>query len=147
MARTASAIVLRQASATPAARRSSNRKFEKLEERLKSVGRKAKEVSQETEEAVITVGVPAVLGLLKANGTNLPTYGKYDPLLIWGAPLALLAPKFIGGRMGRRISAAGVGMLSVAAHGAAQRGSFSVSGDEIGYDEDDEIGADDEDDD
>lgn len=135
----------KMSTAASAARNS--KKLQKLEERSKSIMRRAKEQAYEAEEALITIGTPAVVGLLEANGTKLPTFGGFDPMLVWGAPLALLAPKIIGGRWGMRFSAAGVGMCSVAANNAAKKGTFKVAGDEdeIGAD-DDEIGADDDDD-
>lgn len=110
----------------------------KLQERSKRVLQKAREQASEAEEAVITVGTPAVIGLLKANGTNLPTFGGFDAMLVWGAPLALLAPKIVGGRWGRRLSAAGVGMVAVAANRAAEKGTFKVGADEIAGDDDDD---------
>jgi hypothetical protein len=150
-----SAIQLRPAffSAQNNARRSASisKKIEKAEARLKQVAAKARTVGEQTESAVITIGVPAVLGLLKANGTTLPTFGGFNPLLLWGAPLALLGSSVVGGKMGKRLTAAGVGMLAVASHSAAESGTFKSGGDEIGGTEyeigaaDDEIGADDDD--
>ena len=127
-------------SAASSARHS--RAIAKLEERSKRVLARAREQVAEAEEAVITVGTPAVIGLLNANGTKLPTFGGFDAMLVWGAPLAILAPKIVGGRWGRRLSAAGVGMCAVAANRAAEKGTFKVGGDEIGADE---IGSDDDD--
>jgi hypothetical protein len=145
--RARNAIVLRSA---PVARRSGpSPKLQKLEARLASVARRARDISSETESAMITVGVPAVLGLLRANGTVLPSFGGFHPLLVWGAPLALAGDKMIGGSWGRRVRAAGIGMLACAANDAGHRGTFKVAGDEIGASEigadDDEVGADDDD--
>lgn len=142
MARTASAIVVRQANPV---RRSGggSRRFEKLEKRLQAVGRRARDAASNAEEAAITVATPAVFGLMQANGTVLPTVGNFDPYLVIGLPLALGGPKLIGGKWGKRAGAAGIGLLAVAANRAAQQGTFRTAGDEIGGEE---IGADDDDD-
>lgn len=129
--------------AAPRRSKSSNSKLEKLTKHYESARRHLREMSDETEQTVITVAVPAALGLLKAKGTELPTFGGFNPLLVWGAGLAIAGPKLIGGRWGKRIGAGGVGMLAAAAHTSGATGTFRVSGDEIGYDE---IGADDDDD-
>lgn len=142
-----SAIVLRTQSNTPARRSSGGgKKLEKLEKRLASVSRKAREMSTDAESGLITVGVPAVLGMLQAKGTTLPSFGGFHPMLVWGAPLALLAPRFVGGRWGKRLGAAGVGMLACAGNRAGATGTFKVAGDEIGADDDDEVSGDDDDD-
>ena len=93
---------------------------------------------------IFTIGVPAALGFLRANGKVLPTFSNFHPLLVWGAPLALLGEKVAPGKWGKRLRCAGVGMLACAANDAANRGSLKVAGDEIGAD-DDEVGADDDD--
>ena len=143
MAKTASAprtaIVVSQPASKPVRRGSSNNaKADKLEKRLQAANRAKREVTEETEDAVLTVLAPAGVGLLKANGTELPTFGKFDPMLVWGAPLALFSGSVIGGKMGRRLRAAGVGLLAVAANSAATKGSFRVEGDSIEGDDDDD---------
>jgi hypothetical protein len=133
-----SAIVVR--SSVPARRAGPSPRLAKLESRLASVARRARDVSTETEAAIITVGVPTVMGLLASKGTFLPTFGGFHPMLVWGAPMALLGEKAFGGTWGKRVKAAGIGLLACAGNRAGATGSFKVEGDE-------ETGADGDDDD
>jgi hypothetical protein len=99
----------------------------KLESRLASVSRRARDVSTDTELAIITVGAPAVLGIMASKDTYLPTIGGYHPMLVWGAPMALLGEKALGGVWGKRVKAAGLGLLACAANRAGATGSFKTT--------------------
>lgn len=105
-------------------------KLLRAEERLKAVAKRAHSGMMEQEEAAIAIGAPLVLGLLEARGTRLPTVGGIDPAIVWGAALALLGPKALKGKNGKRIAAAGVGLLSSAARDSGKRGSLKVGEDE-----------------
>lgn len=68
-----------------------------------------------------------------APNLKLPTIGGYDPALVWGGASVFLPhiiPGFGKGKMMRRVSAAGVGVLCVGIARSVARGSAKVSGEE-----------------
>lgn len=127
----------------PARRSGPSPKLKAMEARVASIARKTRDVATANEEMLITVGVPAALGFARASGHVLPTFANFHPLLVWGLPMALLGEKVVGGAWGKRVRAAGVGMLACASNDAAHRGTLKVEGDDIAGDE---IAGDDDDD-
>lgn len=101
-----------------------------LQTRLQHVGKKAKAAVGQQEEAAISVGTALLAGVMQSRGTILPTFMNLDPNLVWGAGLALLGPRVMKGKNGARLEAAGVGLLSVAAHSAAVRGTVKIGEDD-----------------
>jgi hypothetical protein len=62
-----------------------------------------------------------------------PTISGFDPALVWGGAAVLLpsvAPKMFGGKMMKRLSFAGLGILCVGVARSMKRGSAKVSGED-----------------
>lgn len=123
--------------------------YRKLQARLKSTTTRQAQRASKAEDALYAVAAPAIVGVMAANDVNLPSFGGFDPLLVWGAVGGLLGPMLVGGKLGERVGSAGIGLLAVAAHQAAKTGSFrpdaavksgpkTAAGDEIGYDDDED---------
>lgn len=106
----------------------------KLQERMSSISKRARAGVAAQEEAAISVGSALVVGVLEARGTRLPSFMGLDPNLLWGAALVLGGPRLMKGKNGKRLEAAGVGLLACAAKDSAVRGSVKVGED----DEDDD---------
>lgn len=119
-------------------------KLAKANERLAALGKRAKAGLMEQEEAAISVGVPAVLGFFEGRGTALPTVMNIDPALLYGAALSFAGMKLLKGKNGRRVMAAGVGLLASAGRDSAKRGSIKIGEEEIAG-EDYEAAGDDDD--
>jgi hypothetical protein len=79
-----------------------------------------------------------LFALAERKGVNIPSVGGLDPAILPGALLALVAPRYVGGKNGQRLQAAGDGVLALATARAIQRGGVKVSGVEIGADDDDD---------
>lgn len=105
---------------------------------MHGLAKRAKAGVEQQEEAAIAVGAALLVGVLENRGTRLPTFMGLDPNLVWGAALALGGPRVMRGKNGKRLEAAGVGLLSCAAKDAAVRGSIKVGAEEIGDDDDDD---------
>ena len=114
-------------------------KLSKATERLNALQRRARAGFAEQEESAIAIGAPLLLGVLEGRGTRLPSVFGIDPAIVWGGALAVAGMKFMKGKNGRRLTAAGVGLLSSAARDSAKRGSIKVG-------EDEEVGAEEYDD-
>jgi hypothetical protein len=116
-------------------------KLIKLQARLKNLGSRAGAKAAGVELRAITVGAPVAFALLERKGVKLPSPMGIDPALIIGGVLAVFGGK-AGGRNGKRMEAAGDGILAYAAARSAARGSVKVSGTEItgglGDDDDDD---------
>lgn len=80
-----------------------------------------------------------LFALAERKGVNIPTIAGLDPAILPGAALSLLAPRYVGGKNGKRLQAAGDGLLALATARAVQRGGVKVSGVEIGADDDDDL--------
>lgn len=102
-------------------------KLVKAEATIKRMRSRAREGTG-LEGQLATIGAPLLVGLLKARGTSLPTFGGFDPNLTWGLALALLGGK-IGGSLGQHAKNGGVGLLAVAAGRAGETGSVRTEGD------------------
>lgn len=124
-----SAIVVAAPSRALPARAKTNTRAIKAEERLRSLGRRARVEAERNETAIIAVG--SALGFAMLNQkVKLPTVMNIDPKIVYGLGLALAGPRLLGGKNGARVEAAGVGLLSAAASAGVERGTFKVAGDD-----------------
>lgn len=124
--------------ATAPARRTavvSKSRYEALETRIKSAGRRARDHAAKRENGLIGIGTGLALGLLNKSGKKLPTIAGLNPNLLYGAGLFLLGPELMKGKNGERLGAIGTGFLTVAASEIPTKG-IKVSGDSD--DDDDE---------
>lgn len=111
-------------------------KLAKAHDRIAALTKRARAGMGEQEESAIAIGAPLLLGVLEGRGTRLPTLFNIDPAIVWGGALAVAGMKFIKGKNGKRLTAAGVGLLSSAARDSAKRGGIKVGEDyEAGADE------------
>ncbi len=116
-------------------------KLAKLEARLKNATKRAGAAAKDKELGLISIGAAAGLAMLEKKGTKLPTVMGLDPALLIGGVLFLGGAKLVAGKNGKRIEAAGEGLLAVAANRSILRGSVKVAGvddDDDGDDEDDD---------
>lgn len=113
-------------------------KLAKANERLANLSKRARAGLVEQEESAIAIGAPLLLGVLEARGHSLPTVMNIDPAIVWGGALAVAGMKFLKGKNGKRVTAAGVGLLASAARDSAKRGGIKVGEDDV------EAGADEE---
>jgi len=97
-----------------------------LEDRLSRVKAKAREAVKKHEGAAITVGTALVGGVLQSRGTELPTVANIDPFLLYGALGAVLADR-MPGKNGALAMSASLGLLSVAAQNAGNRGGIFLT--------------------
>lgn len=114
-------------------------KLLKLQARLKNLGSRAGAKAAGVELRAITIGAPVAFAMAERKGVKLPSVMGLDPALLIGGALAVFGGK-AGGRNGKRLEAAGDGILAYAAARSAARGSVKVAGTEIigGVDDDDE---------
>lgn len=105
-------------------------KLAKANERLAALSKRARAGMANQEESAIAIGAPLLLGVLEGRGTRLPTLFNIDPAIVWGGALAVAGMKFVSGKNGKRLTAAGVGLLSSAARDSAKRGGIKVGEDD-----------------
>lgn len=119
-------------------------KLAKANERVAALAKRARAGLVEQEESAIAIGAPLLLGVVEARGHSLPTVFNIDPAITWGAALAVAGMKFLKGKNGKRVTAAGVGLLASAARDSAKRGSIKVGEDEVGADDGETAGDEDD---
>lgn len=113
-------------------------KLVKLEARLKNATKRAGAAAKDKELGLISIGAAAGLAMLEKKGTKLPTVMGFDPAIVLGTVLFLGGPKLVSGKNGKRLEAAGEGLLAVGASRSIARGSIKVAGGEYPDDDDDD---------
>lgn len=120
------ATALRRRTA-PAPRRSGpSPKLVKLQTRLKALGSRAAAKATNVELRAITIGAPVAYAMLEKK-VAIPTVMGIDSCLLLGGALALFGSS-AKGRNGKRLEAAGDGLLAFAAGRSTARGSVKVGG-------------------
>jgi hypothetical protein len=125
-------------------RRRPSPQIAKLKDRLAAASKRARGQGGQVqkERTLITAAAAGLFALAEKKGVNIPTVAGLDPAIVIGAAATLLGPRYIGGKNGQRLQAAGDGLLALAASRAVARGGVKVSGVEIGADDDDDLGVD-----
>ena len=95
------------------------RKADETIKRLRARNRKERDFGP---EEMASIAGPFVVGLMRSNGTNLPSFGDFDPELVWGLGLGLLGRRIASGELGQYLQGAGVGLLACAARRAGEVG-------------------------
>lgn len=103
-------------------------------ERLANLSKRGARVAADQELSAITIGAPVALGFAERQGYALPTVMGLDPAVLYGGVLALLSFK-VAGKNGKRMLAAGCGLLASGGRDSIKRGSVRVGEDEIAGDE------------
>lgn len=122
----------RSASTTVPARRSitSNPKYQALEKRVKSLGKRVREGAGSARDPMMFLGgaaLPAVY--TRFSGKSLPTVGGVDPELLYGGG-AMLASLFVKGKASHMLRTIGAGIAAPAVNRSIKSGSVKVAGDE-----------------
>lgn len=112
-------------------------KLAKNTERLQAIARRTRAGIAEQELSAITVGTPVAFAFAERNWA-IPTVMGLDPAVLYGGAMALIGLK-LAGKNGRRLLAAGCGLLASGARDSVKRGGIKVGEDEIAGEE---IGAD-----
>ena len=111
-------------------------KLEAAKERLANLSKRGMRAAADQELSAITVGAPVALGFAERQGYALPTVFGLDPAVLYGGALALLGLKFVKGKNGKRLLAAGVGLLGSGGRDSIKRGSVKVGEDEVAGEDD-----------
>jgi hypothetical protein len=109
-------------------------KLVKAHERLAALSKRGRAVMADQELSAISIGAPIALGFAERSGLALPTVMQLDPAILYGGAIALLGFK-VKGKNGKRMIAAGVGLLASGGRDSVKRGGVRVGEDEIAGDE------------
>lgn len=112
----------------PNFRRGPSPKLVKLQSRLSSLQKRARERASGHEGVVASTLAPVVMAMAQKH-VNLPTVAGIDKNLLYGGLAYIVGPK-LGGKTGQLVRSAGQGLLAVGAAASAARGGIKVSGDE-----------------
>ncbi len=105
---------------------------------VRRVGGAVAGAAAQQKNDLIAVGAAAALGYAeKPNESTgkpnfeLPSFGGYDPAVLWGLGLGFVAPRIPGLKsLTRSARAAGIGLLCVGVNRSVARGSAKVSGED-----------------
>lgn len=132
-------LALRRAS-LPVRRKGPSPKMQKLQARVSSLSKRVREGASGHEHAMFAVGAAGLFSLAEKK-TTMPTVMGLDPALLFGAALYLGGPKVLKGSSGKKLEAAGEGLLALGAARSVARGGVRVAGDDeyalAGDDDDD----------
>jgi hypothetical protein len=131
-------IVVHQPAAAVARPRARTRVVQAAKRGVRRVGSSVAGAAAQQKNDLIAVGAAAALGYAeKPNESTgkphfeLPTFGGYDPAVLWGIGLGFVAPRIPGLKAYTRSArAAGIGLLCVGVNRSVARGSAKVSGED-----------------